>query len=186
MFSSDPRQSVQFNKNRDNGRKPTSGNQVTDKRKLQASNETTLAGNDNKSQQMKKNEAAVRLYKPVAADSGLRRPPSSNDQRKTNMELKMQQKVENGTLTKRPLVTHQEVRKIKNSYMRQICTFVIISDLNFMFLRNPSVRMTPLSSKPLSGNFKSAINKLKMVSHSFFKSLSIRHSLYDIKLNHYT
>ncbi|XP_004493376.1 probable mediator of RNA polymerase II transcription subunit 26b [Cicer arietinum] len=106
-----PRQSVQFNKNRDNGRKPTSGNQVTDKRKLQASNETTLAGNDNKSQQMKKNEAAVRLYKPVAADSGLRRPPSSNDQRKTNMELKMQQKVENGTLTKRPLVTHQEKPK---------------------------------------------------------------------------
>lgn len=110
-----PRQSGQFNKNRENGRKPAMDNQVVEKRKVQASNETafTFTAKDTKSQQAKKNEASVRLNKPVTADSGPGRPPKSNMQRKASDEPKMavQQKIENNTITRRPPIVQQNKSK---------------------------------------------------------------------------
>ncbi|TKY62731.1 mediator of RNA polymerase II transcription subunit 26b [Spatholobus suberectus] len=97
-----PRPSGQFNKNRENGRKPASDSQVIDRRKLQASHEPAITTREVKSQQPKKNEAAVRPNKPVTADSGPGRPPKSNMQRKSNMEPMIQQKIENSSITKRP------------------------------------------------------------------------------------
>ncbi|XP_020238654.1 probable mediator of RNA polymerase II transcription subunit 26b isoform X2 [Cajanus cajan] len=99
-----PRPTEQFNKNRENGRRPALNGQLIEKRKLQASHETDISTRDRevKSQQPKKNEAAVWLNKPVTADSGPGRPPKSNMQRKSNMEPKMQQKVENNSNTRRP------------------------------------------------------------------------------------
>lgn len=108
---SDPRQSGQFNRNRENGRKPALNSHITERRKSQASNETTNSTKDNKGQQAKKNEAAVRINKPVTTDSGPGRPPKSNIQRKVNTEPKMQQKVENSAVTRRPPIGQQDVRK---------------------------------------------------------------------------
>lgn len=119
---SDPRQSGQFSRNRENGRKPSVDSHVIEKRKLPAPNETTsITARDSKSQLAKKNEAAVRLNKPVSADSGPGRPPKSNMQRKSNVEPKMQQKVDNNALTKRPPIGQQDVRK--NLFVDQICRF---------------------------------------------------------------
>jgi len=55
----------------------------------------------------------VRPNKPVTSDSGPGRPlPSNNLQRKSNVEPKMQQKIENNSLARRPPIGHLDVRKI--------------------------------------------------------------------------
>ncbi|XP_058737833.1 probable mediator of RNA polymerase II transcription subunit 26b [Vicia villosa] len=105
------RKSGPSNKNRENGRKPASDTLVKDKRNFPVFNATAIPANDNKSQQMKKTEAAVRLNKPVAADAGRGRPMNSNIQRKPNVEQRPQQKAQNGTVPKRPLNTQQEKPK---------------------------------------------------------------------------
>lgn len=105
------RKSAPFNKNRDNGRKPALGSQTKDKRNFPASNETAVTAKDNKSQHMKKNEAAVRHNKPMAADTGRARPLNSNIQRKANVEPKMPLKIENSTVPKRPLNAQQDKSK---------------------------------------------------------------------------
>ncbi|KAH1194538.1 putative mediator of RNA polymerase II transcription subunit 26b [Glycine max] len=100
-----PRPTGPFSKNRENGRKPVFDSHVVEKRKSQASHDTAIIDRDVKSQQQaKKNEAVVpeRPNKPVTADSGPGRPPKSNMQRKSNMEPKMQQKMENNSITRRP------------------------------------------------------------------------------------
>ncbi|KAL2320627.1 hypothetical protein Fmac_029596 [Flemingia macrophylla] len=98
-----PQPSKQVNKDRENGRRLASDGQIREKRKLQASHVTDITTREVRSQQPKKNEAAVRLNKPVSADSGPVRPPKSNMQRKSNMEPKMQQqKIENNSITRRP------------------------------------------------------------------------------------
>lgn len=96
-------------------------NQITERRKLQTSNETTNTAKDNKSVQAKKNEASVRPNKPVTTDSGPGRPPISNIQRAGATEPKMQRKIENNTVTRRPLIGQQDVSE-KNVYnLYQIC-----------------------------------------------------------------
>ncbi|KAI5427388.1 hypothetical protein KIW84_032708 [Lathyrus oleraceus] len=99
------------NKNRDIGRKPASDTLVKDKRNFPVFNATAIPSNDNKSQQMKKTEAAVRLNKPVAADAGRGRPLNSNIQRKPNVEQRPQQKAGNSTVPKRPLNAQQDKPK---------------------------------------------------------------------------
>ncbi|CAJ1915878.1 unnamed protein product [Sphenostylis stenocarpa] len=82
-----PRPSGPSHKNRDNnGRKPT------------------IPNREIKSQQAKKNETAVpvRPIKPVATDSGRGKPPLSKMQGKSNVEPKMQQRIENNSMTRRP------------------------------------------------------------------------------------
>ena len=120
---SDPRQNGEFNKNRENGRKPPLDSQNTAKRKQQPSNE----GN----QQIKKNESVVNLNKAVTPDSGPGKPPKPSMQQKANMEPRMQQKsnveprmqqksnveprmqqkVDNNAIAKRSPVAQQDVRK---------------------------------------------------------------------------
>lgn len=112
---SDLRKNGPSNKNRENGRKPASDTLVKDKRNFPGFNATAIPANDNKSQQMKKTEAAVRLNKPVAADAGRGRPMNSNIQRKPNAEQRPQQKAQNGTVPKRPLNAPQEVSKKKQA-----------------------------------------------------------------------
>ncbi|CAK8543052.1 unnamed protein product [Lathyrus sativus] len=102
------RKSAPPNKNRDNGGKPTSDTLVKDKRNFPVFNATAIPANDNKSQQMKKTEAAVRLNKPVAADAGRGRPMNPNIQRKPNVEPRLQQKAGNSTVPKRPLNAQQD------------------------------------------------------------------------------
>ncbi|KAK7336425.1 hypothetical protein VNO77_16966 [Canavalia gladiata] len=112
-----PRQSMQFNKNHENGRRPVLDSQVIEKRK---SKETTITTKDSKSQQTKKNEAGVKPNKPVPADSGPGRPPKSNMQRKSNMEPKMQQKIEKSSITKRSPSGQQDKSKSSDDTAVQV------------------------------------------------------------------
>lgn len=121
---SDLRKSGPPNKNRDIGRKPASDTLVKDKRNFPVFNATAIPSNDNKSQQMKKTEAAVRLNKPVAADAGRGRPLNSNIQRKPNVELRPQQKAGNSTVPKRPLNALQDVSKKTNFTSIRIFKFL--------------------------------------------------------------
>ncbi|CAI8613812.1 unnamed protein product [Vicia faba] len=105
------RKSAPPNKNRDSGRKPASDTLVKDKRNFPVFNATAITANDNKSQQMKKTEAVVRLNKPAAADAGRGRPLNSNIQRKPNVEPRPQQKAQNSTVPKRPLNAQQDKPK---------------------------------------------------------------------------
>ncbi|TKY53428.1 mediator of RNA polymerase II transcription subunit 26b [Spatholobus suberectus] len=100
-----PRHSGEFIKNREH-RRPALNSQNTGKRKPQASNEANIIARDSKGQQAKKNEAAVRLNKPVTADSGPGRPPKSTMQKKGNIEQKMQQNIVKSAIPKNPHV-HQ-------------------------------------------------------------------------------
>ncbi|CAL0323524.1 unnamed protein product [Lupinus luteus] len=115
-----PRQSGQFNRNRENGRKPSMDSHTIEKGLMQASNATSITNRDSKSQHAKKNEAAVRLNKPLTADSGLGRPPKSSMQRKSNAEPKVQQKVDNNTLTKRPPIGQQDKLKYSDDAAVQV------------------------------------------------------------------
>jgi len=104
-FVSDPRPSGPSHKNRDNnGRRPA------------------IPNREEKSQQAKRNEAdvPVRPNKPVTSDSGPGRPLQNNNmQRKSNVEPKMQQRMENNSITRRPPIGHLDVRK--NIFVNQIC-----------------------------------------------------------------
>ncbi|XP_047151933.1 probable mediator of RNA polymerase II transcription subunit 26b isoform X2 [Vigna umbellata] len=88
-----PRPSGPSHKNRlNNGRKPAA-----------------IPNREDKSQQAKRNVAdvPVRPNKPVSSDSGPGRPlPSNNMQRKSNVEPKMQQKIENNSIPRRHPVGH--------------------------------------------------------------------------------
>ncbi|CAL0332829.1 unnamed protein product [Lupinus luteus] len=113
-----PRQSGQFSRNHENVRKPSVDSHAIEKRKLQASNPTSITNKDSKSQLPRKIEAAVRLNKPVTADSGPGRPPKSSMQRK-NMEPKMQPKIENA-ITKRPPIGQQDKSKYSDDAAAEV------------------------------------------------------------------
>ncbi|KAE9588666.1 hypothetical protein Lal_00030366 [Lupinus albus] len=115
-----PRQSGQSNRNRENGRKPSMDSHTIEKGIMHASNATSITNKDSKSQQAKKNEAGVSLNKPLNADSGLGRPPKSSIQRKSNAQPKMQQKVDNNTLTKRPSIGQQNKLKYSDDAAVQV------------------------------------------------------------------
>ncbi|OIW21573.1 hypothetical protein TanjilG_06350 [Lupinus angustifolius] len=114
-----PRQSGQFSRNRENARKPSVDSHDIEKKKLQASNQISITNKDNKSQLPTKIEADVRLNKPVTADSGPGRPPKSSMQRKSNMEPKMQPKIEN-TITKRPPIGQQDKSKYSDDAAAEV------------------------------------------------------------------
>ncbi|KAK2362957.1 hypothetical protein P8452_66202 [Trifolium repens] len=105
--------SAPLNKNHGNGRRPAMDTEIKDKRNVPAFNETAIIPKDNKSQQLKKNEAEMRLNKPkpVAADAGPRRYLTSNIRRNGNVEPKMQQKLESSAVPKRPLNAQQDNSK---------------------------------------------------------------------------
>ncbi|KAE9599747.1 hypothetical protein Lal_00046344 [Lupinus albus] len=115
-----PRLGGQFSGNRENGRKPSVNSHTIEKRKSQASNETRINNKDSKSHQPKKNEVALRLNKHVTADSCLGTPPKSSMQRKSNVETKMQQKIDNYTLAKRPPIDQQDKSKYSDDVAVQV------------------------------------------------------------------
>ncbi|GAU17840.1 hypothetical protein TSUD_329660 [Trifolium subterraneum] len=105
--------SAPLNKNHGNGRRPAMDTEIKDKRNVPAFNGTAIIPKDNKSQQLKKNEAEVRQnkLKLVDADSGPRRYLTSNIQRNGNVEPKMQQKLESSAVPKRSLNAQQDNSK---------------------------------------------------------------------------
>ncbi|PNX73805.1 putative mediator of RNA polymerase II transcription subunit 26b-like protein, partial [Trifolium pratense] len=108
--------SAPLNKNQGNARRPSMDTEIKDKRNLPAFNETAIVPKENKIQQLKKNDAAVRLNKPkpVDADSGPSGPRTyltSNIQRNGNVEPKVQQKLESSAVPKRPLNAQQDNSK---------------------------------------------------------------------------
>ncbi|XP_028766811.1 probable mediator of RNA polymerase II transcription subunit 26b isoform X2 [Neltuma alba] len=103
-----PRQSGEFIKNRENGRRPALDNQNIVKRKPQASDGAEAMVRDSRNQQAKKNEAVAKLNKSATVGSGPGRPLKSSMQRRENMEPRMLQKMDRSGVPKRPLAGPQD------------------------------------------------------------------------------
>ena len=100
IYVSDPRNSGEFVKKHDNGRKTSNGSQNPMRCKQQTTREVNVVAKDNKSQ-MK--EQVVKPNKPPSnANSGLSRPQKPSSVQKDNHE-KLQRKVEKPTIPKRSL-----------------------------------------------------------------------------------
>ncbi|KAJ4706694.1 Transcription elongation factor [Melia azedarach] len=108
-----PRHSGEFIKNRENGRKPSAENQNITKRKQQTPNEVNTLPKENKSQQIKRPEAAVKPNKPSNTNSGPGRPLKQNTVQKVNNESKLQHKSDKVSIHKRPLNSQRD--KLKSS-----------------------------------------------------------------------
>lgn len=114
---SDPRNSGEFNKNRDNGRKPLLENQNVPKQKQQFRDEVITPPKDRKGEQMKKREpvmnkqeVVVKPNKPTLGDSGPGRPAKP----RIDHQSKSQQKSDKGTIQKRELPSQQNVSTIND------------------------------------------------------------------------
>ena len=106
-FVSDPRNSGEFIKNQDNGRKPSQEN--VSRRKQQTSSETNQLAKDEKSRQMKRQEPVTKLNKPSSTNIGSGRPPKHDMEQKPNIESKPMQKSDKMTVLKKPLSSQQDV-----------------------------------------------------------------------------
>ncbi|XP_061375861.1 probable mediator of RNA polymerase II transcription subunit 26b [Gastrolobium bilobum] len=93
---------------------PDSVNPSSGQFKSEASIEPSITAKDSKSQQPRKNEVAVRLNKPETVDNFPVRPPKSTMQRKSNMEPKMQPKIENNTIPKKPPMIQKDKSKLSD------------------------------------------------------------------------
>lgn len=103
-----PRNSGEFSKNRDNGRKPSMENENVEKRKLKSPAEANLLAKEHKNQQQKKQEGVMKTTKPSNTDSGPGRPPRISNEQKVRNEMKSQQKPDRPALQKRPLSVPQD------------------------------------------------------------------------------
>lgn len=112
-----PRNSGEFIKNRESGRKPSVENQNIAKRKQQTPNEPNVLAKDNNSLQMKRQEAVVRpnkpSNKPSNTNSGPGRPLKQNMGQKVDNESKLQQKSDKAAINKKPL--NSQHNKLKSS-----------------------------------------------------------------------
>lgn len=108
-----PRNSGEFIKNRESGRKPSVENQNIAKRKQQTPNEPNVLAKDNNSLQMKRQEAVVRPNKPSSTNSGPGRPLKQNMGQKVDNESKLQQKSDKAAINKKPL--NSQHNKLKSS-----------------------------------------------------------------------
>ncbi|KAA8517347.1 hypothetical protein F0562_017647 [Nyssa sinensis] len=113
-----PRNSREFNKNRENGRRPSMENQNVPKRKQQLLNELNVTAKENKGEQMKKQEAVVRKqaavvkpHRPSNTESGPGRPTKLNVEHKVSNETKFQKKSDKVTIQRRPLAAQQDKSK---------------------------------------------------------------------------
>ena len=125
---SDPRNNGEFNKNRENGRKPSLENQNISKRKQQLPGEANYLPKD-KGQPIKKQEpvvksnklvntvsgfgrpqeTSVRPNKPSNIDFGPGRPPKPGVGHKLNVETKLLQKSDKPAILRKPVVGQQDV-----------------------------------------------------------------------------
>ncbi|KAL9427855.1 hypothetical protein AB3S75_029941 [Citrus x aurantiifolia] len=112
-----PRNSGEFIKNRESGRKSSVENQNIAKRKQQTPNEPNVLAKDNNSLQMKRQEAVVRpnkpSNKPSNTNSGPGRPLKQNMGQKVDNESKLQQKSDKAAINKKPL--NSQHNKLKSS-----------------------------------------------------------------------
>ncbi|KAJ9180957.1 hypothetical protein P3X46_009138 [Hevea brasiliensis] len=97
-----PRNSGEFIKNRENGRKPSMENQNITKRKQQTPNEAIVVAKDNMSQQMRRQEAVLKTNRPSNADSCPGRPPKQSVEQKANNDSKIMQKTEKAISQRKP------------------------------------------------------------------------------------
>lgn len=139
---SDPRNNGEFNRNRENGRKPALENQNISKRKQQLPDEANGVTKD-KGQQIKKQEPVVKSNKPINTQSGFGRPqeilvrpnrPSNTDSgpgrppkpgvgQKVNNETKFLQKSDKPAIQRKPVVGQQDV-SIKSTLFLVIFFFL--------------------------------------------------------------
>ncbi|GMN53174.1 hypothetical protein TIFTF001_022311 [Ficus carica] len=103
-----PRNSGEFSKNRDNGRKPSMENENVEKRKPKSPAEANLLAKEHKNQQQKKQEGVMKTTKPSNTDSGPGRPPRISNEQKVRNEVKSQQKPDRPALQRRPLSVPQD------------------------------------------------------------------------------
>ncbi|XP_062111917.1 probable mediator of RNA polymerase II transcription subunit 26b [Humulus lupulus] len=107
-----PRNSGEFVKNRENGRKQSVENQNFQKQK-QKSPELNVLHGENKIQQMKKQEMVTKATRPSNTESGPGRPPKINNEHKASNDLKFQKRTDKPTLQKGPVIAPQN--KFKSS-----------------------------------------------------------------------
>ncbi|KAL6997706.1 hypothetical protein U1Q18_007832 [Sarracenia purpurea var. burkii] len=114
-----PRNSGEFNKNRENGRKPSRENQHIPKPKQEIPRETLVPTNNRNGEQLKKQvplmkkqaDDVVKANKPSNTESGPGRPTKVNVEKKVSNEAKLQRKPEVGTIQKKPLAVQQDKLK---------------------------------------------------------------------------
>ncbi|PON67593.1 hypothetical protein PanWU01x14_102300 [Parasponia andersonii] len=112
MVVSDPRNSGEFNKNRENGRKPSVENQNVAKRK-QKSPEVNVLPRESKNQQMRKQDAVIKPTRPSNTEFGPGRPPKIGNEQKASNDMKFEKKSDKPSLQKQPLSAPQN--KFKSS-----------------------------------------------------------------------
>ncbi|KAL7194685.1 hypothetical protein ACSBR1_035007 [Camellia fascicularis] len=105
------RNSGEFNKKYEYGRKPSLENQNVPKRKQQVPHESYVTAKDRKGEEMKKQTAVVKPHKPSNTESGSGRPTKVTLERKVNNETKFQQKSDKVTIQKKPLSAQQDKLK---------------------------------------------------------------------------
>lgn len=122
-----PQNSGEFNKNRQNGRKPLLEKQSIPKQKQQVHVESLAPPNVRKVEKPKKQEITVKKEEPAMkkqtalvkpnklalAESGPGRPPKPRVQEKINYDMKCQQKSDKGTIQRREYAPQQN--KLKSS-----------------------------------------------------------------------
>lgn len=154
---SDPRNSGEFNKNRESGRNSSLEDQNISKRKQQLPGEANGLIKD-KGQQIKKQEPVVKSNKPISAtsafgkpqevpvrpnkplntNSGPGRPPKPDVVQKLNKEIKVLQKTEKPSIQRKPLAAQHDV-SINNTpfyFFFSFLVFPILKPLIFILLLN--------------------------------------------------
>ncbi|XP_044506672.1 probable mediator of RNA polymerase II transcription subunit 26b isoform X2 [Mangifera indica] len=103
-----PRNSGEFIKNRENGRKPPVEQQNIVKRKQRTTDEVNLHAKESNRQQLKKQESVVKPNKPPSTNSGPGRPPKQNTAQRINSESMLHQKTDKAAIHKRQLNSQQD------------------------------------------------------------------------------
>lgn len=100
-----PQNGGEFLENRENERKPSQERPKVVEPKRQTPREANLVPKDNRSQQMKRQEAPVKPNnnKPLTTNAAPRRPPRQSIEQKVDTELKFQQKPNKVSPQKKPL-----------------------------------------------------------------------------------
>ncbi|KAJ9185072.1 hypothetical protein P3X46_004744 [Hevea brasiliensis] len=115
-----PRNSGEFIKNSENGRKPSLGNENVTKRKEQTPNEAIFVAKDDKSQQIRRREAVTKPNRPSNADFGPGRPPKQSVERKANNDSKIMRKTERVVSQRKPPSGQQEKFKCSDEVAVQM------------------------------------------------------------------
>ncbi|KAG2683646.1 hypothetical protein I3843_10G042200 [Carya illinoinensis] len=115
-----PRNSGEFSKNRDYGRKPTQECQNNTKRKQQTPNVANVLAKDNKSHQVKKQEVVLKPNKPSTTGYGPGRPPKISTEQMVSDETKSKQKSDKVAIHKRPVTGQQNKFKCSDEVADQV------------------------------------------------------------------